>query len=103
MSHKRNLRVSLVLSVATLVAASAPSARAAVCNEATPALRGNLVATGTPDPNPPARYTTDLKALGNGNAQGLERAADRSPALTACVPISGGGGEPPLESTIGVL
>jgi hypothetical protein len=104
-SHGRNLRIILALSVTTLVVSLAPSAQAAttVCNEAGNGHRGDLVASGTPDPQPvPARHTTDLGQLGSGNGKGLVRAAERSPALTACVlpgddgdigpPLGGGGG-----------
>ena len=90
----RNLRITLALSVAALVAASAPTANAAtVCNEAGNGNRaGYVVSGGIVDPTPPARYTTDLKSVGNDKAQGLDRAADRSPALRQCAASGGGDG-----------
>jgi hypothetical protein len=85
-SNGRNLRITLALSAATLVVAAAPcaQAKATVCNEASNGQRGVYVALGTPDPNPPARHTDRLAQLGNGEGQGLERAAQESPALTEC-------------------
>lgn len=84
--------------IATAVAVSIvpAGAQATVCNQASEAQRGDLVATGTPDPRPPARHQTDLAAL-PGKGKGLEIAAERSPALTQCGPpspppnITGGG------------
>jgi hypothetical protein len=88
----RNLRISLALSVAALVAAAAPCAQAntLVCNEASNGQHGGYVAIGTPDPNPPARHTDGLGQLGNGLGLGLERAAQQSPALTECGVATGG-------------
>jgi opacity protein-like surface antigen len=84
-SYGRNLRITLALCVAALFAAFAPSAQAAVCNEASNGQRGNLVVTGSiHDPSIPARHTTDLKPLGNGVGKGLQTAAERSPALSQC-------------------
>ena len=85
MSHIRNLRITVGLSTVAMFAALAPAANAAVCNEAGNGhLGGSYVVTGTPDPDPPARHTSGLKALGHGEANGLERAAERSPALSKC-------------------
>jgi hypothetical protein len=97
-SHKRNLRITLALSVAALSAAMAPSAQAAtVCNEAGNGhVGGSYVATGTPDPSPPARHKDGLKVLG-GKGSGLARAAERSPALSTCgLPVGDGGGDSTL-------
>ena len=94
MSHIRNLRIVLALTVVAVAAVGSPSAQAGtVCNQAGNGHHnGTLVSTGTPDPSPPARYTSGLSKLGNGKAKGLERAAERSPALSACgEPVSGGG------------
>jgi hypothetical protein len=93
MSYGRNLRVTLALCVAALVAAAAPNAQASVCNEASNGQRGNLVVIGPiQDPSIPARHKTELKPLGNGQGKGLDRAAERSPALTQCgLPEDGGG------------
>lgn len=96
MSHARNLRIALALAATTLVAALAPSAQAAtsVCNEASASQRGDLVAVGTPDPNPPARFQTELIGVGHGKAsgKGLATAAERSPALTKCREAGSGPG-----------
>jgi hypothetical protein len=94
-SHKRNLRITVALSAAAMAAVLAPSAQAAsVCNEAGNAhIGGSYIATGTPDPSTPARHKAGLKTLGNGKGSGLERAAERSPALTQCgLPSTGDGG-----------
>ena len=75
--------------------ALAPSSQAAVCNQAGNGhLGGDYVSTGTPDPTPPARHKSGLKTLGNGKGSGLDRAAERSPALSQCgLPSTGGGGD----------
>lgn len=77
--------------VAALVAASAPSAHAAtVCNEAGNGRRGDYaVSGGVIDPSSPARYTVGLKPLGNEQAQGADRDADRPPALRQFAPSGG--------------
>jgi hypothetical protein len=94
-SHIRNLRITVALSTAALAAALAPSANAAsVCNQAGNGhLGGDHVVVGTPDPDPPARHTSGLKALGHGKGNGLVRAAERSPALSQCELPDNGGGE----------
>lgn len=93
MSNTQNLRITLALFGAAAVASFAPAAsQASVCNEATEGQRGDLVATGTPDPDPPARYKTDLAAL-PGKGGGLQIAAERSGALTQCGPGDDGGGD----------
>jgi hypothetical protein len=86
MSYGRNLRITLALSVVATAVTFAPSAaQSAVCNEASVGQRGDYVVTGpTVDPNPPARFTTDLRPLANGGSQGLDNAAERSPALSQC-------------------
>jgi hypothetical protein len=90
-SNTRNLRITLALFGAAAVASFAPAAsQASVCNEATEGQRGDLVATGTPDPDPPARYKTGLAAL-PGKGGGLQIAAEQSPALTQCGPADDGG------------
>jgi hypothetical protein len=96
MSHKRNLRIMIALGAAAVSAALAPSAQAAsVCNEAGNGhIGGSYVATGTPDPSTPARHQAGLKTLGNGKGNGLERAAERSPALSQCGLPSTGDDDP---------
>ena len=85
MSHIRNLRITVGLITVALAAVLAPAANAAVCNEAGNGhVGGNYVVTGTPDPDPPARHTSGLKTIGHGMGNGLERAAERSPALSKC-------------------
>lgn len=96
MSNARNLRITFALIAAAIAVSIVPAAaQATVCNQASEAHRGDLVASGTPDPRPPARYTTGLGAL-PGKGKGLDHAAERSPALTQCGPPSppnnGGGG-----------
>lgn len=93
MSHIRNLRIALALAVAAIAAFGSSSAQAGtVCNQAGNGHQGGLyVSTGTPDPSPPARYKSNLRRLGNGKGVGLDRAAERSPALSQCgLPDSGG-------------
>ena len=94
MSQLRNLRISLALTVAAMAAFGAPSAQAStVCNQAGNGHHdGVYVSVGTPDPSPPARYKSGLSRLGNGKGVGLDRAAERSPALSQCgLPSTGGG------------
>ena len=94
MSHTRNLRIALAMTITAIAAIGSPTAQAAsVCNQAGNGHHdGALVSTGTPDPSPPARYKSGLSTLGNGKGVGLVRAAERSPALSQCgQPIPGGG------------
>jgi hypothetical protein len=96
MSHIRNLRIVLALTVAAVAAIGSPTAQAGtVCNQAGNGHQGGpYVSTGTPDPDPPARYKSNLKRLGNGKGKGLDRAAERSPALSQCgLPDSGDPGD----------
>lgn len=71
-----------------------------VCNEAENSPRGGYVVTGGPvDPNPPAFLRGSQMRVGNGNGNGLENAAEHSPALRLCGPPpeddgGGGGGDP---------
>ena len=94
MSYVRNLRITLVLGAVAIATTFYPSsAQSAVCNEASVGQRGDYVVTGpTVDPNPPARFTTDLRPLANGRSQGLDNAAERSPALSRCGPSTPSGG-----------
>ena len=90
MSKRRNLRITIALSVVALTAMSASSAQAAnVCNEARTGHTGIYDATDN-DPTTPARNQRGLAVLGSGD--GLTRAAAHSPALSVCVPPGGGGG-----------
>jgi hypothetical protein len=64
-----------------------------VCNEAENSPRGGYVVTGgLVDPNPPAFLRGSQMRVGNGNANGLENAAEHSPALRLCGPEEGDGG-----------
>ena len=91
--YRKNFKYVLGLSAVTLAATAAPAAaQPPVCNEATEGQRGDYVATGDIiDPLPPARYKTELAPL-PGKGGGLQRAAERSPALTQCGP-----GQPPVD------
>ena len=87
MRHKRKFGVTVAAASAALVAALAPAAQAtdAVCNEREGShWSSDLVPTGTPDPTP-ARGNMIVGRIG---AIGLQRAAERSPSLTRCVPPS---------------
>jgi hypothetical protein len=98
MSHIRNLRIVLPLAVAAIAAIGAPSAQAAVCNQAGNGHQGGAyVSTGTPDPSPPARYKSGLQTLGHGKGTGLDRAAERSPALSQCGLPAPPQNPPPLD------
>ena len=84
-STRRNLRIiTIALSVVAMLAVSASSAQAAdVCNQARNGHTGTYNATDG-DPSTPARHQAGLGVLGSG--KGLTRAAERSPALSVCVP-----------------
>lgn len=96
MSYGRNLRITLALgAVASAMTFAPTSAQSAVCNEAGVGLSGDYAVTGaTVDPDPPARFKTDRHPIGYETSQGLDIAAERSPALSQCGepgPTSGGG------------
>jgi hypothetical protein len=94
MSHTRNLRMVLALSIAAVAAIGSPSAQAGtVCNEAGNGHHdGTYVATDY-DPSKPARYQDGLSSMDNGKGNGHDRAAENSPALSQCEPPSSGGGD----------
>ncbi len=95
MSLIRTLRISIALGTVAAATMLAPTAQAnSVCNQAGVAhTGGSYVVLGTPDDGPAARHKSGLKGLGNGKAQGLANAAERSSALTECgLPYSGGDG-----------
>jgi hypothetical protein len=98
---RSNMRLHLlpVLVAGALVVpatAVADDTGVSVCNEAENSHRGGYVVTGGPvDPNPPAFLRGSQMRVGNGHGQGLEHAAEMSPALRLCGPESeddGGGG-----------
>ena len=81
------------VSVASMAALAPASQAATVCNQAENSHRDSgLVAQGPVDSNPPARHTTGLARVGNDNARGLTKAAEKSPALTQCGLPGGGTG-----------
>jgi len=75
------------------LAALAPAGQAAtVCNEAENSHRGGYeVSGGIVDPLPPAFLRGSQMRVGNDGSKGLDRAADRSPALRQCAPDDDGG------------
>ena len=96
MSYGRNLRITLALgAVASAMTFAPTSAQSAVCNEAGVGLSGDYAVTGaTVDPDPPARFKTDRRPIGDETSRGLDIAAERSPALSQCGepgPTGGGG------------
>ena len=96
MSYGRNLRITLALGVLASAMTFAPtSAQSAVCNEAGVGLDGDYAVMGAPvDPDTPARFKADRRPIGNETSQGLDTAAERSPALSQCgEPGPTGGGD----------
>jgi hypothetical protein len=94
------LHLTAALAVVALGGAALPAVAVAdevsVCNEAENSHRGGYVVTDGPvDPNPPAFLRGSQMRVGNGKGAGLERAAERSPALRVCGPEdeNGGGGD----------
>jgi hypothetical protein len=82
--------LAAVLAIGAPIATAQPTPNDDVCNQATPTSQGgDLNATDEPTGSPSERYREDLHAK-PGNGKGLDRAADRSPALSHC---SGGGGD----------
>jgi len=64
-----------------------------VCNEAENSPRGGYVVTDGPiDPVPPAFLRGSQMHVGNGDGNGLENAAEHSPASRLCGPDEAGGG-----------
>ena len=97
--HARTITLAAVtaaIALAGIPAAASADEAATVCNEAENSPRGGYVVTGGPvDPNPPAFLRGSQMRVGNGDAEGLERAAEQSPALRTCEPEDGDGGEDP--------
>ena len=79
---------------ASYLGALAPASQAStVCNEAENSHRGGYEVTGgIVDPSPPAFLRGSQMRVGNDKSQGLDNAADHSPALRQCAPDSGDGG-----------
>ena len=95
MSQLRNLRIVLALTAVAVAAIGSPSAAQAgtVCNQAGNGHHSGPYVATDGDPAKPARYQDGISRLGNG--KGLNRAAERSPALSQCeLPSTddGGGG-----------
>jgi hypothetical protein len=89
--------IAPALAAGALVAAvpTASAEEVTVCNQAENSHRGGYVLTDGPvDPTPPAFHRGSPMALGEGD--GLEHAAEVSPALRECEPEEGGGGEDPV-------
>lgn len=76
-----------LIATAAAVSFTPAVSQATVCNQAASSdtHRGDLVPVGTPETSPAAHHKTDLGAM-PGKGKGLERAAERSPALTQCAP-----------------
>ena len=94
MRHKMKLWITAAaVSVASMAALAPASQATTVCNQAENSHKGGdwVVVDGTANANPaPARKGTPM-GIGNEKARGLDRAADRSPALARCgQPDSGG-------------
>ena len=85
MSQIRNLRITLALTVVAIAAFGVPSAQASpVCNQAGNGHHdGALVATDN-DSGPAVRHTDGLSRIGSGLGKGLDRAAQKSSALSQC-------------------
>lgn len=94
MKKKVKLCATLAVVSAAYLSALAPAGQAAtVCNEAENSpLGGYVVSGGIVDPAPPAFLRGSQMRVGNDNAQGLDNAADHSPALRQCDTPDGGGG-----------
>ena len=86
---KNNAKLCATLAIvgAAYLSALAPVSQAStVCNEAENSHQGGYVVSGgTVDPSPPAFLRGSQMRVGNDNAQGLDNAADHSPALRQCV------------------
>ncbi len=86
-------KLTLATSVAALALVVLPATAdaTAVCNEAENSHRGGYTVSGGPvDPNPPAFLRGSQMRVGKGDNAGLERAAERSPALRTCGPAGRG-------------
>jgi hypothetical protein len=94
LGNKTKLCLSIGTVSAAFLSAFAPAGQAAtVCNEAENSPRGGYVVSGgIVDPAPPAFLRGSQMSVGSDEAQGLDNAADRSPALRQCEPSEGGGG-----------
>jgi hypothetical protein len=91
----KKLCVAVGTAAAVYLSALAPASPAGtICNEAENSHRGGYVVSGgIVDPNPPAFLRGSQMRVGNDNAPGLSRAADRSPALRQCEPEAPDGGD----------
>ena len=98
LTRMRIMIPSLVATAAVAIpAVAAADDSVSVCNEAENSPRGGYVVTGGPvDPAPPAFLRGSQMRVGNGHGEGLENAAEHSPALRLCGPEDaddGGGGD----------
>ena len=94
LTRMRIMIPSLVATAAIAIpAVAAADDSVSVCNEAENSPRGGYVVTGGPvDPAPPAFLRGSQMLVGDGNGEGLETAAEHSPALRVCAPEDAGGG-----------
>ena len=99
LTRMRIMIPSLVATAAIAIpAVAAADDSVSVCNEAENAPRGGyVVADGPVDPVPPAFLRGSQMRVGNGNGEGLENAAEHSPALRVCAPEDGGDDESPVD------
>jgi hypothetical protein len=82
--HSKKFGITVAAASAALVAALAPAAQAtdySVCNQRENSPRASGLVPMGPNADPQGRG--DM-TVGNSKAQGLQRAADNSPALTTC-------------------
>jgi hypothetical protein len=93
LKNKVKLCLTSAIVGAAYLSALAPAGQAAtVCNEAENSHRGGYVVSGgIADPIPPAFLRGSQMRVGSDDAQGLDNAADRSPALRQCDSGNGGG------------
>ena len=86
MKNTAKLCVTVATVGAAYLSALAPAGQAAtVCNEAENShLGGYVVSDGIVDPAPPAFLRGSQMKVGSDKAQGLDNAADHSPALRQC-------------------
>ena len=84
MRHSKKFGITVAAASAALVAALAPAAQAtdlSVCNQRENSPKASGLVPMGPKADPKGRG--DM-TLGSSKAQGLQRAADNSPALTTC-------------------
>jgi hypothetical protein len=90
----KKLLITTGVLAASYLGALAPASQAStVCNEAENSHQGGYsVSGGIVDPVPPAFLRGSQMRVGNDKSQGLDNAANHSPALRQCGPTDGDGG-----------